>query len=99
MHGGPRPSLEGFSRRRALILATHALGRDGLAMPGINWTNWVGNQTCTPAQIAAPRSEEEVATLVADAVRRGLTVRVAGAGHSFTPVVATDGLLLDVRGL
>jgi FAD/FMN-containing dehydrogenase len=26
-------------------------------------------------------------------------VRVAGAGHSFTPVVATDGLLLDLRGL
>ena len=26
-------------------------------------------------------------------------MRVAGAGHSFTPVVATDGLLLDLRGL
>jgi len=28
-----------------------------------------------------------------------MSVRVAGAGHSFTPVVATDGLLLDLRGL
>jgi FAD/FMN-containing dehydrogenase len=36
---------------------------------------------------------------VADAAARGLHVRVAGAGHSFTPVVATDGLLLDLRGL
>jgi FAD/FMN-containing dehydrogenase len=36
---------------------------------------------------------------VADAAARGLHVRVAGGGHSFTPVVATDGLLLDLRGL
>jgi FAD/FMN-containing dehydrogenase len=68
-------------------------------MLATNWKNWVGNQSCTPAQIAAPGSEEEVAALVTDAVARGLPVRVAGAGHSFTPVVATDGLLLDVRGL
>jgi FAD/FMN-containing dehydrogenase len=59
------------------------------------WTNWVGNQTCTPAELAAPTSEAEVAELVAAAS----SVRVAGAGHSFTPVVATDGLLLDLRGL
>ena len=59
------------------------------------WTNWVGNQTCEPAALASPASEDEVAELVAGAT----AVRVAGAGHSFTPVVATDGLLLDVRGL
>jgi FAD/FMN-containing dehydrogenase len=63
------------------------------------WTNWVGNQTCNPLETAAPASEDEVATLVADASERGLSIRVAGAGHSFTPVVATDGLLLDLRGL
>ena len=63
------------------------------------WTNWVGNQTCDPAEIAAPRSEDEVAAAVARAAERGLTVRAAGAGHSFTPVVSTDGLLLDLRGL
>jgi FAD/FMN-containing dehydrogenase len=63
------------------------------------WTNWAGNQSCRPDEQAAPRSEDEVATLVADAAGRGLAVRVAGAGHSFTPVVATDGLLLDLREL
>src|SRR5205085_3087550 len=63
------------------------------------WTNWVGNQSCRPAEVAAPASEDEVAALVARAAERGLKVRVAGAGHSFTPVVATDGLLLDLRGL
>lgn len=64
-----------------------------------SWTNWVGNQSCAPAQVAAPASEDEVATLVRDAAMRGLGVRAAGAGHSFTPVVTTDGLLLDLRGL
>lgn len=68
-------------------------------MPADNWTNWVGNQSCVPAERGAPKSEDEVAVLVADAVHRRLPVRVAGAGHSFTPVVATDGLLLDLSGL
>jgi FAD/FMN-containing dehydrogenase len=63
------------------------------------WTNWVGNQTCRPAELAAPSSEDEVATLVAEAVGHAMPIRVAGAGHSFTPVVATDGLLLDLRAL
>ena len=63
------------------------------------WTNWVGNQSCTPARVAAPRSEDEVAALVRGAAEQGIAVRVAGAGHSFTPVVHTDGLLLDLRAL
>jgi FAD/FMN-containing dehydrogenase len=63
------------------------------------WTNWVGNQSCSPAELVPAASEDEVATAVAAAAERGLTVRTAGAGHSFTPVVATDGLLLDLSGL
>ena len=66
---------------------------------GTAWMNWVGNQSCTPAEVGAPTSEDETATMVVSATQRGLPVRVAGAGHSFTPVVATDGLLLDLRGL
>ncbi len=65
----------------------------------MSWTNWVGNQSCAPAETAAPASEDEVAELVAGAAARGLGVRVAGGGHSFTPVVGTDGLLLDLRAL
>jgi FAD/FMN-containing dehydrogenase len=63
------------------------------------WTNWVGNQSFTPGYSAAPRDEEEVATLVRDAAQLGSKVRVAGAGHSFTPVVSTNGLLLDLSAL
>jgi len=63
------------------------------------WTNWVGNQSFTPGHAAAPRDEAEVAALVRQAAQLGCRVRVAGAGHSFTPVVSTDGLLLDVSAL
>jgi FAD/FMN-containing dehydrogenase len=59
----------------------------------------VGNQSFTPGYAAAPRDEEEVAGLVREAAERGSGVRVAGARHSFTPIVETDGLLLDVSAL
>jgi FAD/FMN-containing dehydrogenase len=63
------------------------------------WTNWVGNQSFIPAHAAAPGDEEEVAGLVRQAAELGTAVRVAGAGHSFTPLVTTDGLLLDLSAL
>ena len=67
--------------------------------PATLWSNWVGNQSFTPGYAAAPRDEEEIATLVRDASELGSHVRVAGATHSFTPIVETDGLLLDLSGL
>jgi FAD/FMN-containing dehydrogenase len=63
------------------------------------WTNWVGNQSFTPAYAGAPRDEEEVAALVRAATGRGARVRVSAATHSFTPIVETDGLLLDLSAM
>lgn len=68
-------------------------------LPVSSWTNWVGNQSFAPSSTAAPRDEEEVAALVKQAAERGIGVRAAGAGHSFTPVVQTGGLLLDLSAL
>jgi L-gulono-1,4-lactone dehydrogenase len=42
--------------------------------------------------VERPASEEELARLVAGARR----VKVAGAGHSFTDIACTDGLMLDL---
>jgi FAD-linked oxidoreductase len=42
----------------------------------------------------SPRSADEVAAEVGQAASDGLTVRMAGTGHSFTPAAATDGVLL-----
>jgi FAD/FMN-containing dehydrogenase len=63
------------------------------------WRNWAGNVVATPARIERPGSIEAVQELVADATRAGQSVRVAGAGHSFTPICATDGMLLDLSDL
>ena len=68
----------------------------------MTWTNFAGDQTCTPFATARPGSVEALTAVVKDAATAGRTVRVVGAGHSFTPVVPTDGTLVtldDLRGL
>ena len=67
--------------------------------PGGHWRNWVGNQSFIARHMAAPASEDELAALVHEASRQNLGMRVAGSGHSFTPVVATSGLLLSLKNL
>ena len=60
------------------------------------WRNWVGNQSCIARYKAAPTQEAQLCEMVAEADRLDLNVRVAGSGHSFTPVVGTGGLLLSL---
>jgi xylitol oxidase len=58
-------------------------------------TNWAGNITYTPGELARPSSVEEVQRLVA----RGGQVRALGTGHSFNRIADTDGTLVAVAGL
>ncbi len=67
-----------------------------LETPAGTWTNVFGNVGCPTARHAAPETEADLQELVAGASSAGIPVRVAGAGHSVTPLVATDGLLLDL---
>jgi FAD/FMN-containing dehydrogenase len=60
------------------------------------WTNWAGNVRCTPRRLERPATIDELRRLVAGSDDE---VRVAGAGHSFSPLCATDGLLLDLSQL
>ncbi|WP_433601791.1 D-arabinono-1,4-lactone oxidase [Nocardia sp. CA-135953] len=64
-----------------------------------SWGNWAGDQHCTPAALATPRNTDELAEIIGRAATTGQTVRVAGAGHSFTDAVLTDGILLDLAKL
>jgi FAD-linked oxidoreductase len=63
------------------------------------WTNWAGNQTCHPVEVATPRRPDEVSAAILRAGTRGIPVKVAGAGHSFTALAATDGLQLRLDQL
>jgi L-gulono-1,4-lactone dehydrogenase len=65
----------------------------------MTWHNWAGNVTATPAREATPSSALQVADEVVKAASDGLTIRMAGTGHSFTPTVWTDGVLLRPGGL
>src|SRR5437899_1289253 len=59
------------------------------------WSNWSGSVKAGPAELARPKDE---ATLQ-ERVRRAAKVRVVGAGHSFMPLCATEGLLLSLEDL
>ena len=63
------------------------------------WRNWAGNQSASPRRVLTPRSAAEVSDAVRQAADLGLTVRMAGSGHSFTPAAVTDGVLLLPGGL
>ncbi|HVS29028.1 MAG TPA: D-arabinono-1,4-lactone oxidase [Solirubrobacteraceae bacterium] len=61
------------------------------------WRNWAGDQRCEPASIERPRSTSEVVAAVESAASKGLRVRACGGGHSFSDLVPTEGVLLDLR--
>jgi FAD-linked oxidoreductase len=63
------------------------------------WSNWAGTHTCDPVAIEHPKSAREVAGAVRRAQDAGRTVRAAGAGHSFSPCVPTDGTLVRLGRL
>jgi L-gulono-1,4-lactone dehydrogenase len=58
----------------------------------VTWTNWAQTVACRPARVVLPRDPTEIAAALAAARRDGLRVKPIGAGHSFTPVAATDGV-------
>src|SRR5262249_11888080 len=60
------------------------------------WRNWTGDERCTPAAIERPASLDQLSAAIAAARGRGLRVRVAGAGHSFSEIACSDGLLLKL---
>ncbi|MET9086026.1 D-arabinono-1,4-lactone oxidase [Streptomyces sp. NPDC004237] len=60
------------------------------------WTNWAGDRTSHPTSVVRPRDEEEVVRAVRTATERALTVRAVGSGHSFSDLVCTDGVMIDL---
>ena len=63
------------------------------------WQNWAGNQAAAPARVITPCSAGEVAEAITLAALDGLTVRMTGSGHSFTPVAVTTGVMLRPGGM
>ncbi|TGV77900.1 FAD-binding protein, partial [Mesorhizobium sp. M00.F.Ca.ET.149.01.1.1] len=58
------------------------------------WSNWSGFVTACPKSIPTPADVGELAELVRSAPR---PLRVVGAGHSFTPLVQSDGTIVSLE--
>ncbi|MDG4801041.1 FAD-binding protein [Micromonospora sp. WMMD980] len=63
------------------------------------FVNWSGSLSFTPAEWAEPADEDEVCALVRRARDTGVTIRPVGSGHSSSPLVRTDGILLGLDRL
>lgn len=61
-----------------------------------SWSNWSGLVRATPTAIETPANEIELAAVVR-AAEKG--VRVAGSGHSFTPICETSGTLISLDAM
>ncbi|MEQ8558157.1 MAG: D-arabinono-1,4-lactone oxidase [Henriciella sp.] len=72
------------------------MGAGGQKDTSATWTNWSGNQTTRPDRIEQPQDLDALRHVVTEGVG---PIRVVGAGHSFTPVAATEGTLLKLDGL
>lgn len=79
--------------------SSHGMTVNDFGLEHAHWRNWVGNQSCVRAARAAPASEDELCALIAGATGQGMNVRVAGSGHSFTPVALTSGLHLTLANM
>jgi L-gulono-1,4-lactone dehydrogenase len=64
-----------------------------------SWQNWGRSETATPVEVTRPTSADEVAAIVISARERGLRVKAAGTGHSFTGIAVADGVQVDMSGL
>ncbi|RKN39606.1 D-arabinono-1,4-lactone oxidase [Micromonospora endolithica] len=66
---------------------------------GRSFVNWSGSLRFTPAEFVEPVDEDQVRTVVRRARESGTTIRPVGSGHSSSPLVRTDGILLGLDRL
>jgi FAD-linked oxidoreductase len=71
-----------------------SIGAAKASRPVIPWKNWSGTQTCLPLVKATPKGLDELASVIKASTG---TVRAVGSGHSYSPLVPTDGTLLSLR--
>ncbi len=63
------------------------------------FVNYARTVTAAPAGWHTPSTEEDLAKAVAAAAARGQRVRVVGAGHSWSPIAAPEGLAVTLDRL
>lgn len=65
----------------------------------LTWKNWSASVFARPKKFVRPNHLDELMTLVKNCRDEGVTIRLVGAGHSFTPLVATSEVLISLDNL
>lgn len=89
-----RALVKGASAALALMTAPATLAQ--AAERAIKWRNWGGNLSSQPAQMLAPDSEDAVIGILRES--QGI-IRPAGAAHSWSGLVPTDGNMITLDRL
>ena len=63
------------------------------------WRNWSGKLTARPERLHFVRSEPDAVAVVVRAAAEGAGIRTAGSSHSHSPLLPTDGVIVDTSGL
>jgi FAD/FMN-containing dehydrogenase len=61
------------------------------------WDNWAGNHSCLALNYFEPETEEQVKEIVRFAAENKKKIRVAGAGHSFSPIALSNEVLVSLK--
>ncbi|GIV32582.1 MAG: FAD-linked oxidoreductase [Chitinophagales bacterium] len=61
-----------------------------------SYRNWAGNVRFTAAKFFQPESEQDIIAIVKEAAFSGSTIRVVGAGHSWSPLVCASDYLINL---
>ncbi|PEI48009.1 D-arabinono-1,4-lactone oxidase [Bacillus pseudomycoides] len=67
-----------------------------LSVKGQKWRNWAGNVEGNPQYTMYPKNIQDVIEVVKFAKEQGKRIRVVGSGHSFTPLVQTEEILISL---
>ena len=67
-----------------------------MAYERVSFSNWAGNHRSYPLRRHRPRGDRAIANVLAHARDRGETVKVVGAGHSWSDIACTDGHLISL---
>jgi FAD/FMN-containing dehydrogenase len=78
-----------------MLMSDHTLTPE----TGHHWQNWGGNQSFGYADAVVASDDDDVVQAVRTAARECRGIRVAGSGHSFTPIVHTEHTLLNIAAL
>jgi L-gulono-1,4-lactone dehydrogenase len=68
-------------------------------MRRLTWRNHSHDQSCHPRCIEHPASTERLVQLVNQAEAENTTIRAVGAGHAWSDVALTDGILVETDQL